>query len=252
MTTRTVETQPLAGTYQPRYKLIAEKIIELIVTTGLRPGERLPTEQALATQMGVSRGVVREAIKSLMAVGVVGARRGAGLYVTTLPEKGLQPGDGPAIVVDPDTIGALFAFRGEQEMLTARLAAEHLTVAELRELEHIVARNREYADTNQREPFLTSDVAFHLAIAQATHNPFFLATIKNILQLQSWALRLALGRAPGSLLVSAEQHEAIFRALKHGESAEAAQAAKIHVETVLAAYRQEATRLLLGGNHRQE
>ena len=58
-----------ASTYQPRYKLVAERIIDLITTSGLKPNDRLPTEQALATQMGVSRGVVREAIKSLKKTG---------------------------------------------------------------------------------------------------------------------------------------------------------------------------------------
>jgi GntR family transcriptional repressor for pyruvate dehydrogenase complex len=235
-----------ASTYQPQYKLVAEKIIELITTSGLKLNDRLPTEQALATQMGVSRGVVREAIKSLMAMGIVGARKGFGLYVTVQPENGVQLVVEQTMTVDPDTIVALFTFRCEQEMLTTRIATQYITVTEFRELERIVIQNRQEADAGQIEPFLNSDAAFHLSIARATRNPFFLDTIKNVIKLQRWATRLVNGRSPGSMLTSAEQHEAIFQAIKNGDSDAAAQAARVHIEAVLEAYRQEAKRLLFG------
>lgn len=244
--TNTASNLLQASTYQPRYKLVAERIIELITTSDLKPNDRLPTEQALATQMGVSRGVVREAIKSLMAIGLVGARKGFGLYVMALPEKGVRLVVEQTMIVDPYTIVALFAFRCEQEMLTARLATQRLTVSELRELEQIIIQNRQSADAGQWEPFLESDIAFHLTIAQATHNPFFLDTIRNVMHLQGWATRLVTGRSPGSMLTAAEQHEAIFLAIKNGQPEEAAQAAKTHIESVLEAYRLEAKRLLVG------
>ncbi|BCL77676.1 GntR family transcriptional regulator [Ktedonobacteria bacterium brp13] len=235
-----------ASTYQPQYKVIAEKIIELITTLGLKPNDRLSTEQELATQMGVSRGVVREAIKSLMTMGIVGARRGFGLYVTAQPESGIQLVIEQTMIVEPENIVALFAFRSEQEMITARLATQSLAVSELRELERILIQNKENAAAGLWEPFLESDRAFHVAVAQATHNPFFLETIKNVLKLQSWALKLVIGRSPGSMLASAEEHEAIFLAIKNGDPEEAARAAKAHVESVVEAYRQEAKRLILG------
>src|SRR5690242_15518255 len=73
--------RPVGSIYRPGYETIATKISELIGASGLRPGDRLPTEQALSEQLGVSRTMVREAVKLLSAAGVVRARRGSGLFV---------------------------------------------------------------------------------------------------------------------------------------------------------------------------
>ena len=72
-----------------------------------------------------------------------------------------------------------------------------------------------------------------------------LKTISSILNLQRWAIKVMTGSAPGSLLSSTEQHEAIFNAIKAGQPDAAAQAVKTHIEMVFSAYRQEVRRRLL-------
>src|SRR5258708_9252112 len=68
---------------------IAERIAAEIISAKLPPGARLPTEQQMATAMGVSRTVVREAVAALRADVVVTTRQGAGAFVA--PEIGLLP-----------------------------------------------------------------------------------------------------------------------------------------------------------------
>jgi DNA-binding GntR family transcriptional regulator len=150
-----------------------------------------------------------------------------------------------SMTVDPEHIQSLFDFRCMQEMLTVRLATERITLAELRDLDKILATNRQYAEAEEWSLFLESDDNFHLSIARATHNPFLVETIANILYLQRWAVRVMTGGAPGSLLTSVKQHEAIFNAIKDGQPTEATQLIKTHVESVLAAYRQEERRRLM-------
>src|SRR6266568_1625751 len=123
------------STYRPQYEIVAEKIVEFISNAGLQPGDRLPTEQKLGEQLGVSRGIVREAIKSLTATGLVAARKGVGVYVAGKPHLIAMPTLHLSMTVDPEHIQALFNFRCMQEMLTARLATERITLAELRDLE---------------------------------------------------------------------------------------------------------------------
>jgi GntR family transcriptional repressor for pyruvate dehydrogenase complex len=231
--------------YRPQYEIVSQKIVEFINEAGLKPGDRLPTEQGLGEQFGVSRNIVREAIKFLTATGLVAARKGVGVYVAGKPRLIASPTINLSMHVDPEHIQALFDFRCMQEMLTARLATEQLTLVELRELEKIVATNHRYAKAGEWEPFLESDDDFHRTIAQATHNPFFVETVSSVLQLQRWAIRVVTGGAPGSMIIAAEQHEAIFDAIKNGQPEAAAQAVKAHVETVVANYRQEARRRLL-------
>jgi DNA-binding FadR family transcriptional regulator len=241
----TLVTKDTDGVYRPGYETIAAKIIEFIQSERLRPGDRLPTEQGLAEQLGVSRAMVREAVKILTASGHVRTRRGSGIYVS----EGARPFASAAInlslPVDPEHMRALFEFRCMQEMLTVRLATEHITLAELRSLEKAVLLNRSAAEAGQWGPFIESDDAFHNSIAQASHNPFLAETVATVLRLQRWTVKMSTGGAPGSLLNSADQHDTIFAAIKDGQPDAAVQAVKTHVESVLQAYLQDVRRRLL-------
>src|SRR5579863_8485839 len=70
-----------SGAYRPRYEVVAGQILDLIGELALNPGERLPTENELASRLGTSRSVVRDAVKILSASGRVSAQKGRGLYV---------------------------------------------------------------------------------------------------------------------------------------------------------------------------
>src|SRR5690242_15234870 len=67
--------------YRPGYELVAEDILQLIADMRLQPGDRMPTENQLASRLGTSRTVVREAVKILSALGRVRAQKGRGLFV---------------------------------------------------------------------------------------------------------------------------------------------------------------------------
>ena len=69
------------GAYRPRYEVVAEQIVQLIADLELRPGDRMPTENQLATRLATSRTVVRDAVKILSATGRISAQKGRGLYV---------------------------------------------------------------------------------------------------------------------------------------------------------------------------
>ena len=124
------------GPYRPGYELVAERILEHIVEAGLRPGDRMPTENDLAAQLGTSRTVVREAVKILSALGRVSAQKGRGLYVAD--DAGMLGSTGWGgffLPTDLDHVYMLFEFRRIQESAAGRLAATRATPAELRALE---------------------------------------------------------------------------------------------------------------------
>ena len=66
---------------RPLPQIIADKIIDLIESKELLPGERLPSEQELMKELNVGRGTIREAIKSLVSRNIVEIRRGVGTFV---------------------------------------------------------------------------------------------------------------------------------------------------------------------------
>lgn len=233
--------------YRPQYERIAELIVEYVGKHQLHAGDRLPTEQEFAEQFGVSRTIVRDAIKMLTPSGLVRPRRGSGIFVGELTSLSANTTQNLASLVPPERVAELFEFRCVQEMQTARLAAQRVSVAELRAIEQSLAANREAAAQENWDIFLRSDDEFHHGIALAAHNVFFVETVDSIMRLQRWAIRVLTGGAPGSLQTSVEQHAAIFHAIREGNPDRAADAARTHVESVLAAYQQEARRRLLGG-----
>jgi DNA-binding FadR family transcriptional regulator len=242
----------VAGAAQrPGYQTAAGKIAELIRTAGLRPGDRLPTERDLGAQLGVSRTVVREAIKVLTTAGLVRARHGSGLYVAEESIPFVTTALNFALPADPEHILNLFEFRCTLETQTARLAAERITPRELHALEESIALQWRMLDGYQPEAGEEAepDAAFHRGIAAATHNDFFTVTVSSIFRLQGRAIALVLTGAPGSFRVAAEQHGAILEAIRRGRPEEAARAMEIHVQTVRAAYQHEVRRLLNSGAH---
>jgi GntR family transcriptional regulator, transcriptional repressor for pyruvate dehydrogenase complex len=229
--------------YRPGYEAIAEKITEFIAREGLNPGDRLPTEYHLGELLGVKRAMVREAIKLLSARGYVRAKRGSGLFVGDGAPPQAQAAINLSMPVDHEHMLSLFEFRCMIEMLTARLAAERITPAELRILDNAVERNIQGAEQEQWDAFIEADVDFHQGIANASHNPF-LAETASTFRLQRWAIRIITGGAPGSWLRSAEQHAAILAAIKAGQPEEAARAMQAHVQTVITEYQHATWKLL--------
>lgn len=234
-----------SGSYQPAYQTVATKIAEFIASNDLKAGDRLPTELQLSQQLGVSRTVVREAIKVLVATGQVQARKGSGLYAADTPPTSTMASIDISLSVDPTQMNHLFEFRMLLETYAAERATGQITHREVCALEELVARNRESAEHIDLEAFDNTDHAFHMAIAQATRNPFLIASIDKVDHLQSWAINMILaGITPGSLRQAAEQHHALLVAITKGDQDAAAQAMRIHLQTVEECYEQEVRRRL--------
>src|SRR5437588_9746878 len=161
-----------SGSYRPGYELVAEQLLQLIAELRLQPGDRMPTENELASRLGTSRTVVREAVKILSAIGRVRAQKGRGLYVAD--DEGMLGSSrwgGSFLPTDLDHVYMLFEFRRVQETAASRLAATRATPAELRAIEVAAEQCREGHLTGQASLFGSGDDDFHLGIAAASHNP---------------------------------------------------------------------------------
>jgi GntR family transcriptional regulator, transcriptional repressor for pyruvate dehydrogenase complex len=230
--------------HRPAYETVAAKITALITSAQLKPGDRLPTEHELSEQLGVSRTVVREAVKVLVATGLVYTRRGSGLYVANKASSFATTMLDSVIPADPSQVISLYEFRLMVEIPAARMAAERITPHELRELREVVALNQRSAETQQRQQWSDSDAAFHRIIAEGTHNPFLAYTIATTTRSQGWVFEIAAGRTHDLLLSYAKQHAVILEAIQEGEPDAAAQAMQDHLEWALAHSKQEVRRRL--------
>jgi GntR family transcriptional regulator, transcriptional repressor for pyruvate dehydrogenase complex len=206
------------------------RIRELILTGELTPGAKLPPEPQLAADLGLSRNLMREAVRALVVANVLEIRRGDGTYVTSLDPEVLFEGLGAAVeLLHGDTLLELTEVRRLFEPVATGLAAARITAQELAVVEgHLIAMRDASDDV---ELLNHHDAAFHRAVAAATHN----ATLATLLDgISGRTLRARIWRglvdddAAGRTL---HEHEAIYAALAAGNPALAQAAALIHVST---------------------
>ena len=237
------------GSYRPGYELVAEQILQLIADLDLRPGDRMPTENELATRLGSSRTVVREAVKILSAIGRIRAQKGRGLYVSD--DDGMLGSSarwgGFFHPTDLDHVYMLFEFRRVQETAASRLAATRATPAELRAIETAAETCRQGHLTGKAALFDRGDDDFHLGIATASHNSFLVASVREARRLQQQSKAIGLhGTVGGHAEEATKEHATIFQAIRDGDPEAAAAATALHLDNTLEDYRREIQRRVFG------
>jgi GntR family transcriptional regulator, transcriptional repressor for pyruvate dehydrogenase complex len=136
----------------------------------LKPGDRLPTEQALMRQAGVSRTVVREAVSALRAEGLVATRQGVGAFVTDPGARGqvrIEPGEMRSL----QDVLQVIELRIALETEAAGLAAERRDAAAMARIEEAALAFS--AAVDEGGSAVAQDLEFHRAIFAATGNGFF-------------------------------------------------------------------------------
>jgi GntR family transcriptional regulator, transcriptional repressor for pyruvate dehydrogenase complex len=211
-----------------------------IATGRLRVGDRLPAERDFATQLGVSRASVREAVRTLEAMGVVRTTAGHG------PDGGtvLIPGSSSALTrllrmhigmanfPMPDAIEA----RVMLERWSARLAAQFATPAEIDTIGATLAAMNRPGIT--REEFNNLDTRFHVEIAQAGHNRLVADMTTAIRDAMRWWIGKAFEERQDWEEVAADLrggHAAILEAITAHRPVRAADRVEAHIRSSYAA-----------------
>lgn len=197
---------------------VVEHVRRLIEAGRLRPGDRLPAERDLASQIGVSRPSVRSGLRSLQAMGVLLARQGSGTYIADGPP---QLGDGPLrflAALHGFTRDEMFEARRVLEVGGAGLSAERATHEQLAAMSEEVASM--FASLDDPQKFLVHDVQFHRMVAAGSGNPVLATLIDTLATLVYEVRRLTVERAT-DLKESAEMHRRIYQAVKARDPEEA-------------------------------
>jgi GntR family transcriptional repressor for pyruvate dehydrogenase complex len=140
-----------------------------IVDGDIQPGEKLPSENTLISEFGVSRTVVRAALTRLQAEGLVETERGRGSFALTPPQEGTTAGTRPVVSIE-DRLH-LLEFRMGVEAEAAALAARNHTDRQLKALQK--ALEDFTASVEHPAHAMKSDYEFHYAVASASGNPFY-------------------------------------------------------------------------------
>lgn len=213
---------------------VAQKLLSLIQSGNLRPGQQLPPERELALTLDVSRPSLREALRALSLLGVVRIRPGGGTFITALEPEALLAPIHFFISFDAEHLESLFDARILVESGIARLAAESISdegIARLRE-----CLDDELVDATNVEQFIALDEEFHKTIFDAVPNPF-LRKIASSLHVLGQASRDVTGHIPGVIERSLQDHRRILAAIAARDPQKAAEAMEAHLTHVRDAYR---------------
>lgn len=203
-----------------------------IVDGVIQPGEKLPSENTLIGEFGVSRTVVRAALTRLQAEGLVETERGRGSFALTPPTAGPTSGQPARAVVTAEDRLHLLEFRIGVETEAAALAAGNRTERQLNAMRQALA---EFTDSVEHPAHaMKADFEFHKAVAAASGNPFYTDCLSSLGQtmIAMPRTRLMTGvehYARDHFEQVVHEHGSIFAAIADSDGASASAAMRNHL-----------------------
>jgi GntR family transcriptional repressor for pyruvate dehydrogenase complex len=216
--------QPLRST--PTTEQVVARVYELIKQRDLKPGNRLPPERELSKQLGISRPSLRAGLSSLISIGVLQSRQGAGTFICDGP---------PALDSEPLRLLAqlhgfsfehMFETRSILEVGAAGLAAERATGEQLATMSEQIADM--FASLKDPQQFLVHDIAFHRAVAAASGNPTLATLVEMVSAILYERRRDTIERAH-DFNEALELHRKVYRAIRARNPEEAREAMREHI-----------------------
>jgi GntR family transcriptional regulator, transcriptional repressor for pyruvate dehydrogenase complex len=209
------------------YHTVARQL-ERHITEKLKPGDLLPSERLMAEMLGVSRGSVRDAIRTLEAMGLLEPRQGVGTVVCS-PQDNSTDRLADALRDKRRLVAELIDVRKMIEPHLAGRAALRASEDELAEMEEILGRQA--SKLRRGELAIEEDSEFHYSIALACNNSAVLKVVDVLMELLRDARKhsfLGKGRQEKSLA----GHRRILSALKRHDSAAAERAMDRHLQEI--------------------
>jgi len=214
---------------QRLYERVVEKVLELISSGAWKPGFRLPTERELSDAFGVSRTVVREAIKALEARGVLESTTGSGVSVRmvdfNMVSQSLQTY--MQLSNQDDFEIRLNEVRRVLEVEMVALAATRKTPEQLVQLHQICQQMRTGKHTAKEMAEL--DFRLHVTLAEATQNDLFKVLLAPLINQLRDQIILTWEDFPRPVNEVFDQHEAVVSAVENGDAEAARQAMLRHL-----------------------
>jgi DNA-binding FadR family transcriptional regulator len=213
---------------------LAEQVVAIlkrfILIENLKEGDRLPAERQLASTLGVSHRVVREALSVLAGEGIIEKRHGLGAFVQAYDYETVLSDLGTVPVKFPDPVD-LHEARCAVECGAVRIAAERVTDEDIAKLEACIEGMKQNAEEGKSS--VGDDLRFHLSLLEATHNH----TLGGLSRLIAESIRLHdIWKEPGGLHRRTQDvehilraHQTIVDALRERDGVKASQAMYSHL-----------------------
>jgi GntR family transcriptional regulator, transcriptional repressor for pyruvate dehydrogenase complex len=230
VTANAIQLKPLRS--MPVKERVTRRLVELIESGTLGPGEKLPGERDLSEQLQVSRGTVREAVQFVQALGLVEIRHGAGTFVrsSTAPSE-LQAEWRQWTVRHAARVHDLLEVRKALEPFAAELAAARIEGEQLSAMAEALREMESAVERSDTTALVQADVAFHHAFCEAAGNAALLELADAMGQqlLRERGAVFGLPKRPARSLV---EHRKIYDAIRAGDGRRARQSVIAHLASV--------------------
>lgn len=209
---------------------IIRQVREAILNGQLQPGQSLPPEKDLITQFGVSKHTLREALRSLEAMGFIEIKRGAGggPVVSEVDMEITRDSIANFLHFQNVSVKDLSEIRKIIEPYLARLAAERFSAQEIEQLEEIDRKCRKVFEKKKDVVGAREEIDFHVYLAKASRNPVMLMILDFV---NGMLTDLKTNIKPGQEFSEhvLESHSKIFTAIKSGDADVAEKAMLNHI-----------------------
>ena len=204
----------------------ADQLLDMVVSSGLSPGERLPPERELVGLLGVSRTVVREALNLLEARGLISIEHGRGAVVSGGSTHAVRDTLGLLLRVRPKAPWELLEIRKILEVEISGLAAERAGKEDVREMRGQLSRMETLIKAP--EGYVDADVEFHALLARSTRNEVLLTMLDPVVELLRASREVSASR-PGSARRALREHEEILGCVEAGHTDGARERMRAHL-----------------------
>lgn len=196
--------------------VVIKNLLDLIVKGEIGPGDKLPSIEHLAKQMGTGIISAREAVQNLAAMGLIEISHGRGTFMT----------EGAPVMEE------LFEARKVIESYCAMGAAKAAGPEHLAYMKRLLNEMNEALRDGEIERYSELDYEFHLAIGKAAGNRILFKTLENIKGLLRYQ-QITINRMPNIIQLSSQRHKEIFEAIKQKKPAIAEASMTLHISEVI-------------------
>jgi GntR family transcriptional repressor for pyruvate dehydrogenase complex len=210
----------------PLYEQVYDSIIQGIVDQGLAAGTQIPSERSLSEQYGVSRVVIREAMKVLVKNGIVVVEPGRGSFISDQTNANLHKALDLVCRIQGVNSVKVMEVRIPLEILAARLAAQRATKNDIKAIKTCIEECEK--SVNDTEQFIIADEKFHLALAEASKNELLIALIQPLINLIQ-IVRLKTAGLPNAAISASHLHRKVYEAIKKRDVIAADRAMQEHM-----------------------
>ncbi|HEY2685730.1 MAG TPA: FCD domain-containing protein [Steroidobacteraceae bacterium] len=209
---------------------VARHLLDLVNREGLRPGDRVPSEIQIGKDLKVSRGSVREAYRTLAALGILEIESGRRPRLRAIDAKVLAQVFDYALNTAQVEVAHVLETRRAIELQTAQLAARYASEPQRQALRELVAQMRSAVTDHAKR--VSSDMAIHTVIAEASGNPLnslLLRALRSPVEASS-RIHFDDRRSESELSRVIDAHEAVVDRICAGDAVGAASAMSYHFD----------------------